>query len=245
MRLTLDLHLHSQASPDGRMTVEEIAAAARARGLHGVAVCDHDVVYTGPTEVDGVLLIPGVEFSTEHGHLLGLFVRQPMVYTTWEETTQAVRRLGGLTVLAHPFQHRKEEGKLVPLVPYLDGMETWNGRANRKNPQANAQAAAFAKDYGLIPTAGSDAHLAQEIGNGTITVEAADRTRHSDGAPGRKGLDYRGGRLLPLRCPEPIYQVEKDPCPPSALWKVGGVRPEMCLGGSQKNAEERRIMACP
>ena len=45
-------------------------------------------------EVDGVLLIPGVEFSTEHGHLLGLFVRQPMVYTTWEETTQAVRRLG-------------------------------------------------------------------------------------------------------------------------------------------------------
>ena len=136
MRLTLDLHLHSQASPDGRMTVEEIAAAARARGLHGVAVCDHDVVYTGPTEVDGVLLIPGVEFSTEHGHLLGLFVRQPMVYTTWEETTQAVRRLGGLTVLAHPFQHRKEEGKLVPLVPYLDGMETWNGRANRKNPQA-------------------------------------------------------------------------------------------------------------
>ena len=245
MRLTLDLHLHSQASPDGRMTVEEIAAAARARGLHGVAVCDHDVVYTGPTEVDGVLLIPGVEFSTEHGHLLGLFVRQPMVYTTWEETTQAVRRLGGLTVLAHPFQHRKEEGKLVPLVPYLDGMETWNGRANRKNPQANAQAAAFAKDYGLIPTAGSDAHLAQEIGNGTITVEAADRPRHSDGAPGRKGLDYRGGRLLPLRCPEPIYQVEKDPCPPSALWKVGGVRPEMCLGGSQKNAEERRIMACP
>ena len=99
-----------------------------------------------------------------------------MVYTTWEETTQAVRRLGGLTVLAHPFQHRKEEGELVPLVPYLDGMETWNGRANRKNPQANAQAAAFAKDYGLIPTAGSDAHLAQEIGNGTITVEAADRT---------------------------------------------------------------------
>lgn len=50
-----------------------------------------------------------------------------MVYTTWEETTQAVRRLGGLTVLAHPFQHRKEEGELVPLVPYLDGMETWNG----------------------------------------------------------------------------------------------------------------------
>lgn len=95
MRLTLDLHLHSQASPDGRMTVEEIAAAARARGLHGWRSVTTTWSTPGPTEVDGVLLIPGVEFSTEHGHLLGLFVRQPMVYTTWEETTQAVRRLGG------------------------------------------------------------------------------------------------------------------------------------------------------
>lgn len=151
MRLTLDLHLHSQASPDGRMTVEEIAAAARARGLHGWRSVTTTWSTPGPTEVDGVLLIPGVEFSTEHGHLLGLFVRQPMVYTTWEETTQAVRRLGGLTVLAHPFQHRKEEGKLVPLVPYLDGMETWNGRANRKNPQGQRPGRGLCQDYGLIP----------------------------------------------------------------------------------------------
>ena len=245
MRLTLDLHLHSQASPDGRMTVEEIAAAARARGLHGVAVCDHDVVYTGPTEVDGVLLIPGVEFSTEHGHLLGLFVRQPMVYTTWEETTQAVRRLGGLTVLAHPFQHRKEEGKLVPLVPYLDGDLEWPGQPEESPGQRPGR--------GLCQGLWADPHSGKRCPSGPGDWQrdhhrggcGQDPPRHSDGAPGRKGLDYRGGRLLPLRCPEPIYQVEKDPCPPSALWKVGGVRPEMCLGGSQKNAEERRIMACP
>ena len=70
MKLILDLHLHSKASFDGRMGIEEIAALAKARGLDGVAICDHDVVYTGPTEVDGVLILPGVEFSTEYGHLL-------------------------------------------------------------------------------------------------------------------------------------------------------------------------------
>ena len=87
MKLILDLHLHSKASFDGRMGIEEIAALAKARGLDGVAICDHDVVYTGPTEVDGVLILPGVEFSTEYGHLLALFLSREISYTTWEETT--------------------------------------------------------------------------------------------------------------------------------------------------------------
>ena len=98
MKLILDLHLHSKASFDGRMGIEEIAALAKARGLDGVAICDHDVVYTGPTEVDGVLILPGVEFSTEYGHLLALFLSQEISYTTWEETTEAVHAQGGVTV---------------------------------------------------------------------------------------------------------------------------------------------------
>lgn len=171
MKLTLDLHLHSAASQDGRMTIEEIAAAARARGLDGVAVTDHDLVYTGPRELEGVLLIPGAEFTTEHGHLLGLFLEEPMAYTTWAETARAIRAQGGLTVLAHPFQHKKDQARLLPLLPQLDGMEVWNGRADRKNPRANAQAAAFARAHGLFPTAGSDAHVAREVGNGRLTLE--------------------------------------------------------------------------
>ena len=49
MKLTLDLHVHSDASFDGRMSVRQIALLAKARGIDGVAICDHDVVYTGPT----------------------------------------------------------------------------------------------------------------------------------------------------------------------------------------------------
>lgn len=69
-----------------------------------------------------------------------------------------------MTVLAHPFQKSRPASALLPLVPHLDGVEVWNSRANRKNPQANAQAAAFACQTGLVPTAGSDAHLPQEVG---------------------------------------------------------------------------------
>ena len=45
MELNLDLHVHSAASHDGRMTVEEIVAGAREKGLKGAAICDHDVLF--------------------------------------------------------------------------------------------------------------------------------------------------------------------------------------------------------
>ena len=38
MELKLDLHIHSQRSPDGIMTLDEIVSLAKARGLDGAAV---------------------------------------------------------------------------------------------------------------------------------------------------------------------------------------------------------------
>ena len=78
MELKLDLHIHSQRSPDGIMTLDEIVSLAKARGLDGAAVCDHDLALTQAPEYDGFLLIPGVEVSTQLGHLLGLFVAGPV-----------------------------------------------------------------------------------------------------------------------------------------------------------------------
>ena len=217
MKLILDLHLHSKASFDGRMGIEEIAALAKARGLDGVAICDHDVVYTGPTEVDGVLILPGVEFSTEYGHLLALFLSQEISYTTWEETTEAVHAQGGVTVLAHPFQKSRPASALLPLVPHLDGVEVWNSRANRKNPQANAQAAAFACQTGLVPTAGSDAHLPP--GSGGRYPDLGDRRPlfggHSQCDLGRPRDPGWAGGPLAVRGAEPVHETEKNDTPPS------------------------------
>lgn len=176
MNCSLDLHIHSRLSPDGRMGVEEITRIARERGLDAVAICDHDRPYTGPAQCNGVLLIPGVEVSTDQGHLLGLFVEGVSGSRDLAASAAEIREKGGLAVLAHPFQHRREAAPLVPLVPSLDGVEVWNSRANRKNPRANQMAAAFAEAQGLPPFAGSDAHLPQEIGNGRILVEVESGT---------------------------------------------------------------------
>ena len=199
MELKLDLHIHSCRSPDGRMRLEEIVSRARAAGLRGAAVCDHDLVLTDPPEFPDFLLIPGVEVSTVEGHLLGLFVTAPVETKDFRQAAEAIRAQGGLAVLAHPFEHLREGSRLLPLVPCLDGVEVWNSRAERKNPHANAMAAEFAAAHGLRPFAGSDAHVPQEVGAGYVTVEAEALTPEAVKAALLAGNARASGRRSPAR----------------------------------------------
>ncbi|MCX4371511.1 MAG: CehA/McbA family metallohydrolase [Dysosmobacter sp.] len=172
MELRLDMHVHSEKSPDGCMTLSEIAERAKRAGLNGAAVCDHDRVQKDMPRFPGFLLIPGVEVSTEYGHLLGLFVTKPVETHDFHEAVELIHGQGGLAVLAHPFERSRDAMRLTPIVPLLDGVEIWNSRAERKIRQANGLAAAFARTHGLRTFAGSDAHRPQEVGNGVTTIEA-------------------------------------------------------------------------
>ena len=178
MILTLDLHVHSDASFDGRLTPAEIIAAARAAGLDGVAICDHDTFpdLTGVSVPADFLLIPGVEYSTDLGHILGLFLEgKPDVSgKSAVAAVDAIHEAGGLAVLAHPFQHSRDEARLAPLLGKIDGVEVFNARAARKNKDANDLAWAFCHDHGLAPFAGSDAHVAREIGNAWVSIRVPE-----------------------------------------------------------------------
>jgi hypothetical protein len=65
-----DLHVHTTAS-DGRLTVPEIPARARAAGVEVVAVTDHDRVHPAldaPVETrDGVTVVRGLELRVDTG----------------------------------------------------------------------------------------------------------------------------------------------------------------------------------
>ena len=175
-----DLHVHTDASPDGRSSLEEAARAARAAGLDAIAVSDHDRCTPAPAAMNGVLLIPACEVSTRAGHITGLFLERPLDLERLgrlpapESAVAAIREAGGLAVLAHPF-HR-------PGTPEerfrfdLDGVETANARACFKVPDANERAAAFAAGRGLPAVGGSDAHDAKEVGNAYTELEAAELT---------------------------------------------------------------------
>lgn len=177
MQVALDLHIHSNYSNDGILSLEEIISGCRAAGLQGCAVCDHGRVLTDRVSLpDDFLLIPGVEIATQYGHLLGLFVTEPIETKDFEQAARAIHAQGGLTVMAHPFAHNIPEQDLEPAVPLLDGLELWNSRVEWKNRRANAQAEAFAQKHNLFPSAGSDAHTYQELGGGRITVEVDELT---------------------------------------------------------------------
>ncbi len=78
----IDLHSHSRAS-DGELAAAEVAARAKAAGLHVWGLCDHDTVAGLPEGAEaagrlGLRFVPGIELSAfldrKEIHLLGHFV---------------------------------------------------------------------------------------------------------------------------------------------------------------------------
>lgn len=199
MEIKLDLHVHSKRSPDGVMTLEEIVNLAKTRGLSGAAICDHDLTLTQVPEFQDFLLIPGVEVSTQFGHLLGLFLTAPVETKDFFDAVSAIHAQGGLAVLAHPFERSRDGSRLVPILPLLDGMEVWNSRADRKIHNANDLARSLAQAHRLRPFGGSDAHRPQEVGNGYAILEAEALTLEAAKEALLKGAVRVEGRRSPAR----------------------------------------------
>ncbi len=172
MELKIDLHVHTNASPDGRSSLGALAAAALAQGLDGMAIADHNrFTLDRPERYNGVLLLPACEISTDRGHMLALFCAASFDVQALMEgglvpaavAARAIHEAGGLAVMAHPFARADRD--LEDLAPLLDGVECANARACFKNPAANAMAAEYAARRHLPYTGGSDAHHAREVGN--------------------------------------------------------------------------------
>src|SRR5207244_13067444 len=73
--MLLDLHNHTQYSPDSRVDPGRLVAVAQRMGLAGVAITDHNAVggirVAEAAASGGFLVIPAIEVSTEDGHVLG------------------------------------------------------------------------------------------------------------------------------------------------------------------------------
>lgn len=85
MRVFADLHTHSLVS-DGHLSPAELVAHASSRGIHAVALTDHDTLAGIPpaqriSKEHGIRLIPGIEISAEFEpgmlHILGYFPSYP------------------------------------------------------------------------------------------------------------------------------------------------------------------------
>lgn len=178
--MRIDLHVHSSISPCSRLSVADILAHARARGLDGVCVTDHDTMdirfaVREGLQPDGLLLLFGMEYATAQGDFLVFGPFEELVLEPGlpaEVVLPLVHKAGGAVVAAHPCRKLRPADELMAKAGLVHCVERVNGR-NRE--AENRQAATWAPR--LPATAGSDAHRLEELGRAPTRFEDRIRDR--------------------------------------------------------------------
>jgi hypothetical protein len=185
VQLLIDLHCHSRFSADGVAEPEDMVAEARAKGLNGFAITDHNTsacvdyfeehgfLNREGLPVDGLLIIPGQEITTAEGHLIALGISLPdnLKGIPALDAVKLIHEKGGLAIPPHPYD-RFRAGIREPVLETLelDALEVFNAATTLT--RYDRQAFAYAQERGLPMTASSDAHDSEALGTAYSILEA-------------------------------------------------------------------------
>jgi predicted metal-dependent phosphoesterase TrpH len=164
----VDLHCHTQPlSACSSLAPAELARLARAAGLDAVCLTEHDRLRSADelralSEEHGLLLLRGMEVTTELGHVLvfGLDSVPPGQFLA-ATLRREVEEAGGLMLLAHPARPGQPAVDPRTLAVLFDAAEGVNGS---DSPAQNAAATRLGATLALPPTGGSDCHSPREVG---------------------------------------------------------------------------------
>ncbi len=186
-----DLHMHTVFS-DGLDSPQAVLDHVAHRGdLDVIAITDHDRLDASlwayerragyPFEI-----VPGVEVTSAEGHVLALWVTEPIpARMSLAETAAAIHEQDGIAILAHPLEptiapHTFLRYLLRPQVLIsagIDAVEVHN--AGAITPGCNWLAQRAYRHVELPQTGSSDAHMLASIGTGVTRF------------PGRTAADLR------------------------------------------------------
>ncbi len=178
----VDLHMHTDHSPDCETPVEVLLASAKEAGLGAIAVTDHNEI-SGALEARekaaaaGMKVIVGEEVKTANqGEVIGLFIEEKIPRgLTLQETVTEIKRQGGLVYVPHPFDRMHsvpDYHHLLSILDDVDAIEVFNPRVAIGS--FNEEAVRFAAKYRLVAGAGSDSHVAQGLGSVRIRMRDFD-----------------------------------------------------------------------
>jgi len=171
-----DLHVHTVYSSDSLIQPKTLVDQLVAHSFIKVAaVTDHDSVRGCKPTVElasaypDILIIPGVEISTQDGDMLILGTEElPPRPWTPEAMVDYAKSIGGVSIVAHPY---REYGMGDLARNYkVDAIEVLNGGSTAS---MNNQAKELAKSMGLPGTAGSDAHRLSELFSVNTKIDAS------------------------------------------------------------------------
>ena len=165
-----DLHLHTSYSKDGHEKPEAMARILKKKGFGGMAITDHNTVEGALKKYRfrEFIIIPGIEVSSDRGHILGIGIQDRIKKRRAEEVIDEIRDSGGVAIFAHPYRMFSGAIKNFEGLKF-DGIEAFNARSF---PNQNRRAAGLAIKEGGAATGGSDAHHLWEAGRGYTVMEA-------------------------------------------------------------------------
>ena len=195
--MLIDMHTHTSVySTDSNLLPHEALERAAERGIDGVMLTEHDVLWPADraarlSDQVGILVLPGVEVTTELGHVLvyGLTEHFPRI-TDSKRLRQYCDERNALMFLAHP---ARDPGLRVPraAMDLFDGVEGLNGC---DGPLQNQSASSRGRTRPLPPIGGSDSHALHEVGTAATDFAATIETLDDLMAALRSG-DYRPSAL--------------------------------------------------
>ncbi len=170
----IDPHVHSEGSYDAHDPVELLLEQAADIGLDGIVITDHDTIHESLKAAElaseyGLIGIPGVEVSTRHGHVLAVGVEEmPTVGAPLGDTVKEIRELGGVAIIAHPFQFTRH-GARKKHITDGDAIEVYN--AWLFTGYRNKRAMTFARNHGYPEIGSSDAHSVPLVGRAYTEIK--------------------------------------------------------------------------
>ncbi|MDH7487229.1 MAG: PHP domain-containing protein [Anaerolineae bacterium] len=175
----VDLHVHTDYSEDSFTKLPALIAACRRKGLARVAITDHNTI-VGALAAQALapdLIIVGQEIDTTQGELIAYFLREEVPRDlTPQEAIARLRQQGAVISVSHPFESLRASalarGALEEIIDQVDALEVFNARCLLQ--EDNRKAAEWAKRYGKLATAGSDAHTLWELGRGYVELPPFD-----------------------------------------------------------------------
>jgi predicted metal-dependent phosphoesterase TrpH len=174
-----DLHIHT-AHSDGMADIPELLEHVETQtDLDVIAIVDHDDLRPAWVTRDvwarghyRFQVIIGMEVTAIEGHLLALFLEDPVPsLRPIDETLEDVHRRGGLCIVPHPMSWltRSLDATTLSRINarrtdgvYFDGIETANQTPGARHRIAKA-AEMNRRSWGLAEVGGSDAHFLSVI----------------------------------------------------------------------------------
>lgn len=176
-RLKVDMHMHSERSPDSRMRAAVQARRIREVGLDVACATDHNTIEGGlrlREAADGFRVIVGSEILSRDGEIIGLFLERDVPRgLSAEETIARIREQGGVVSIPHPFSrnrlNRIRRLALDRVRSSVDAIEVFNAREAFTGD--NLRAARYAEEHGIAGAVGSDSHRPSEIGAAWLEMD--------------------------------------------------------------------------